>query len=191
MSKLWFTSDTHFNAQRTLILSKRPFDNVQEMNEAMVQNWNKVVGKEDKVYHLGDFGDYDFIRELNGKVMLILGNYEEKDLENYDSFEDFKSFLLSKGFYDVIPRESYYLGDIGLIHLTHKPSDCLPGVFNLFGHVHKLSLVKTFGLNVGVDCHNFYPIDIETISAYKVGIKQYYDEEVFMQSLPERIRGRK
>ena len=44
----------------------------------------------------------------------------------------------------------------------------------------KLSMVKRFGLNVGVDCHNFYPIDEEVVKFYRNAIINHYDEEVFM-----------
>ena len=76
MSNIWFTSDTHFNQQRTLEMSKRPFDNVIIMNNQLVSNWNKTVKPGDTVYHLGDFGDYRMNEFLNGNIILIKGNYE-------------------------------------------------------------------------------------------------------------------
>jgi hypothetical protein len=41
-------------------------------------------------------------------------------------------------------------------------------------------MVRKNGLNVGVDCHNFTPIDISTVLFYKEAIEKYYDYEVFM-----------
>ena len=52
-TKLWFTSDTHFGSKRTLELSKRPFDTVEDMDSQIIENWNKAVGKNDTVIHLG------------------------------------------------------------------------------------------------------------------------------------------
>ena len=69
MKDIFFTSDTHFNAQRTLDLSKRPFNDLNEMNSTLINNWNSVVGKNDIVFHLGDFGDYRFREFLNGDIM--------------------------------------------------------------------------------------------------------------------------
>ena len=40
-------------------------------------------------------------------------------------------------------------------------------------------MVKRFGINVGMDCHNFYPIDMQTVLFYHNGILHYYDYEVF------------
>lgn len=51
----WFTSDTHFDHANVIEYCKRPFSNVEEMNEAMIRNWNKRVMPEDTIFHLGDF----------------------------------------------------------------------------------------------------------------------------------------
>lgn len=76
---IYFTSDTHFNQQRTLELSRRPFDSVEHMNNTLIQNWNSIVKPEDTVYHLGDFGDIVYREYLNGRIILLIGNYELKD----------------------------------------------------------------------------------------------------------------
>lgn len=193
MSKNWFTSDTHFGSERTMTLSKRPFDGVSEMDNTIIENWNKVVGKNDTVYHLGDFGDYEKVKELNGRIILILGNYEIADVEaDLDDFEDtyeaeckFEEHLLSLGFGEVWINDGYFNNGTTLrgIRLTHKPTDCEKTRFNLFGHVHKLSMVKNFGLNVGTDCHNFYPIDEDVVLFYKKAIENFYDEDVFIKNL--------
>lgn len=52
--KIWFTSDTHFGHKNILRFCKRPWNTVEEMDEGLIQNWNKVVGKDDIVFHLGD-----------------------------------------------------------------------------------------------------------------------------------------
>lgn len=78
-SKVWFTSDTHFNEERTMNLWKRPFQGVEAMNNTIIENWNAKISKNDVVYHLGDFGDFKFLSELNFKKMyFLLGNYDKK-----------------------------------------------------------------------------------------------------------------
>ena len=92
--KIFFTADTHFNQQRTLDFSinRRIFKDLNEMNSVLIENWNKEVSDNDIVYHLGDFGDYEFRKCLKGKIHLILGNYEEKDIENGQSAESIKKY---------------------------------------------------------------------------------------------------
>lgn len=85
MAETFFTSDTHFGHQNILRLSKRPFRTISEHDEALVRNWNEVVGAADTVYHLGDFAyglDEDANRlewlfaRLNGRKYLVLGNHD-------------------------------------------------------------------------------------------------------------------
>lgn len=54
-AKVFFTSDTHFTHANIIRFCSRPFKNVEEMDETMIANWNRVVGENDIVFHLGDF----------------------------------------------------------------------------------------------------------------------------------------
>jgi calcineurin-like phosphoesterase family protein len=73
---LFVTADTHFshakmcefvNADGSKV---RPWDDVEEMDEALVEQWNKTVGPKDKVYHLGDVAiqrkGLSLLNRLNG-----------------------------------------------------------------------------------------------------------------------------
>jgi hypothetical protein len=51
--------------------------------------------------------------------------------------------------------------------------------FGLFGHVHKLVMIKKCGINVGADLHYFTPIDMDTVLFYHNAALHYYDENVF------------
>ena len=79
MSKIFFTSDSHFLDEKTLKYRYRPFKDVNEMNSEIVRLWNETVSEDDIVYHLGDFAVSDdgidrFAPLLNGHIHLILGN---------------------------------------------------------------------------------------------------------------------
>lgn len=90
MSKnYWLISDTHWNHSNILNFKDengnpiRPFSSVEEMDETMIDNWNKVVKPGDHVYHLGDvvFGDKEqWMKQhwsrLCGKKRLIVGNHD-------------------------------------------------------------------------------------------------------------------
>jgi calcineurin-like phosphoesterase family protein len=187
VSKVWFTADTHFSEKRTLELSKRPFKSVEEMDWTMVKNWNERVTNNDIVYHLGDFGNPEMIKHLNGKkIYLLPGNYDTPDIVDR-LLTDKKANVIG-----ILSNHKYVFSGNEYVVLIHKPEDGNAGayvpeydsdVFYLFGHVHKLQMVKQNGLNVGVDCHNFCPIDIETVLFYKNAIEKHYDKNVFMERL--------
>lgn len=181
----FFTSDTHFSSDRTLKLSRRPFVNTEEMDNCIISNWNNMLNDNDIIYHLGDFGNYSKIKQLNGNIILILGNYEEKELKEKfnNNFDEYKKYLLSLGFKNIIKKGTFIEIENNKIYLTHQPTDCKKDYFNLFGHIHKLGLVKKFGLNVGIDCFNFKPASIDDILFYKNAIENHYDNDVFCQEL--------
>lgn len=131
----FFTSDTHFGHANIIRFCKRPFENVEEMNEALIENWNKVVSDDDTVFHLGDFAFggsnvwKEIIPRLKGHINLIIGNHDRKNLrQGYMSFFDM-----------VVPQLQIEIEDTS-IYLNHYPFLCYGGsyrgVWQLFGHVH-------------------------------------------------------
>lgn len=80
-NNLFFVSDTHFFHKNIIDFCNRPFSSVEEMNEAIINNWNNVVSPNDYVFHLGDFcfgGSPAWdkcLDSLNGRKFLVLGNH--------------------------------------------------------------------------------------------------------------------
>ena len=79
----YFISDQQWGHGAIIHMEHRPFNNVQEMNEAMIESWNSVVTKDDEVYHLGDIGYkmnptqlHSILSRLNGKIYLVKGNHD-------------------------------------------------------------------------------------------------------------------
>ena len=171
-----------FGQERTLKLSKRPFDSVVEMDRALVNNWNKTVSKDDTVFVLGDFGEFHYTKFLNGQIHLIKGNYS-RHLSN-DELRKYFDVVYTD---DIVTKQIERNGIIFNVSMTHEPMNYINANktyidrthINLFGHIHKLGLVKPFGVNTGSDCHCFYPIDLETILFYHNSIFDYYDDNVF------------
>lgn len=179
LSKAWFTADTHFGQQRTLELSRRPFRTVDEMTWAIVTRWNANVSDNDIVYHLGDFGSPVYARHLRAKVIYLLpGNYDNQDI--LDALQDDPRI-------QILP-DNYFLSDIDcrLTHVPEMANDASGNDFFLFGHIHQLQMIKRNGLNVGTDCHDFKPIDAETIAFYRKAIEKHYDVNVFMDTLGKK-----
>lgn len=195
IQKAWFTSDTHFNQERTFELSRRNmyFKDLNESTEKMIENWNRVVGEDDFVYHLGDFGDYEVAERLNGNIILLFGNYEHNDFDK----DDLTEMMLAKYFYEY-DYHFYGLSDLGdsfleRLLMVHEPENRQSAIreikdytsfdysdaFYLFGHIHEKQKVKRNGLNVGVDVHNFTPVSWDTVEFYAKAIREFYDANCF------------
>lgn len=156
---IWVTSDTHFNHAN--IIKYCPFSSVEEMNETIIANWNKVVSQGDTVYHLGDFalGDKslipDFIRRLNGHISFIMGNHD--NLNIMKSFETpFRCETVS--WEDVIK-----VGKKTII-LNHFPFGSLPATNYPIIQLHS-TLDKPWNYfdnqyDVGVDNNDFTPVNL-------------------------------
>lgn len=172
LPKIWFTSDTHFSQKRTMELSRRPFANIELMNRTLISCWNAKVYENDTIYHLGDFGEADVFDSLSGKkIKLLKGNYDTEDFIEKIKIADSRNRL------EII--ETGFTDDFNGLNLIHEPENKNNKLFNLFGHIHQLQLVKRYGLNVGCDNYGFFPIDLETIIFYKDAIQKHYDNNVF------------
>ena len=88
---IYFTSDTHFEHENVIKYCKRPFNNIEEMNETLISNWNSVVSDDDIIYHLGDFclsdkpGVRKIASKLNGHKILVRGNHDRVSVSFYES----------------------------------------------------------------------------------------------------------
>lgn len=164
---IWFTADHHFGHKNIInyVPSRRIFYSTQQMDNVMIERWNKVVKPKDTVYHLGDFSlspnpDYYF-EKLNGTVKIIRGNHD-KWMDRKALFPNTK-----EGTVHLYPAE-YEVKDMGTtIVLSHYPmrswNKSFHGSWHLFGHVHGVTEPYGRSLDVGVDTNNFYPYSFEEI----------------------------
>ncbi len=165
MNDIFFTADTHYDHKRIIEFSERPFDNLDEMNEIRVKNWNDRVKPGDRVYHLGDFslGPEDravaFSKRLMGQKFYIFGNHDKRLRKN----KDFLSQWVWAKDLDHIT-----IGDQKIV-LCHYPfltwAGSHRGAWDLHGHSHG-SLKDDPGslrVDVGVDCFNYAPVSFEEI----------------------------
>ena len=162
MSRTWFTADTHFGHQNILKICKRPFDTIEEMDRTLIANWNSVVGKNDQVFHLGDFAyraDQRLMRrvfsQLNGQKFLIEGNHDNEHTRQL-KWSDVSQIRETSVDGQRIVMCHYALRSwAGLHH----------GAVHLYGHSHG-SLTGTYhSEDVGVDVYGFTPVSWPTIKA--------------------------
>ena len=175
MSNTWFVSDTHFGHANIIKFTKddgsllRPFDTIEEMDELMVSNWNKVVGVYDRVYHLGDVvinkKALPILDRLNGKKVLIKGNHDIFQLKHYTPyFEDIRA-------YKVMPKHGIICS-----HIPIHPDSLARWKLNIHGHLHGNRVMRevfgTFGKeeeeddkyrSVCVEQIDYTPISLEEI----------------------------
>ena len=169
MNKIFFISDTHFGHKNIIKYEDRPFENIEEMDNEMINNWNKTVDKSDSVYILGDFCFADknyainILNKLNGQKFLIKGNHDSiiKDKEVASKFGWIKDYYVLKN--DKLK--------FVLFHYPIQVWDCKHHCsIHLYGHVHSNKdnhhpLLENLenAYNVGVDVNNFAPIEINEI----------------------------
>jgi calcineurin-like phosphoesterase family protein len=168
---IYFTSDTHFQHGNKLgempsgiiKFCNRPYASAEEMDEALIANWNEVVTSADTVYHLGDFGFGSWqglktIRKrLNGHIVLVPGNHDERFRRNLrDCFE-------------VVDRIHQIKDGGKTIVLSHYPllswNAAYHGSLHLHGHTHGNITPLGNRTDVGVDVWNYRPICLEEIQS--------------------------
>ncbi|CAH2213703.1 metallophosphoesterase [Tepidibacter aestuarii] len=159
MQHIYFISDMHFGHGNIIKYENRPFKNIKEMDTTIINNWNSVVKKDDKVFVLGDISFYnkektaETIYSLNGYKVLILGNHD-----NERSIHWWKSV----GFDEVIKYPIIY-NDFYI--LSHEPmylNENMP-YMNIHGHIHNLKYESKQFFNVSVECIDYTPISFEKI----------------------------
>jgi calcineurin-like phosphoesterase family protein len=154
MSKIWLTADTHFGHANIIKYENRPFRESENgttdlMDRELISRWNNAVGKNDRVFHLGDVGICgkekmtEIVSSLNGRKTLIMGNHDKGKTAAW--WRDVGFDEVSE--YPIIIEE--------FIVLQHEPptyyNDATPFFF-VFGHVHGTELYGTVTKSAACVC---------------------------------------
>lgn len=167
----YYIADTHFGHENIIRFCNRPFSSVNEMNEVIINNWNKRVKEIDEIYIAGDMffkmniGEVEAIlNRLKGRKHLIIGNHDSswitdelidkyfESCNNYLEIHDYKKFIVLSHY----PMLSY-----------NKQS----GGYMIHGHIHNDTLFDYWPvlvrreriLNAGVDINGFKPVTINEL----------------------------
>lgn len=165
--KIFVTSDLHFFHGNIIEYCKRPFSNVEVMNECLIENWNSKINKEDLVIYCGDFAlctadKFDeTIKRLNGRKILVKGNHDTRsDL-----------FYLDNDRFSFVCR--YFA--MKNILFTHRPlayNEPCSEQINVHGHTHNNSGSSNPRrytennkalFNVSVEMTEYFPVTIDEI----------------------------
>lgn len=70
---IYFTSDLHYGHKATISMCDRPFNDVEEMNQTLFENWNNIVHQNDTVYILGDIAHRMKVEDVNEFISTLKG----------------------------------------------------------------------------------------------------------------------
>ena len=165
MPAVFLVSDTHFGHAGVCRFLRddgtklRPWDSPEEMDEYMVEAWNKKVRPNDKVYHLGDVvinrRALKILALLNGDKVLIRGNHDIfRDTEYRHYFREIRAYHVMNGMIlSHIPIHSDSLGRFGT---------------NIHGHLHSNRVMQDGVIDTRYHCvcveqTDFAPILFEDV----------------------------
>ena len=169
-NNVFFTSDLHIGHRNIIKLCDRPYDSIEEMDEALVENWNSVVGKNDRVFHVGDFAyrcsvqhAQEILVRLNGQKFAILGNHDQLAYQ-LDDWQWVRQHEIRK-----INKQK--------IHFYHWPllewQGSYGGGWMIHGHQHNKDLEAYKAnrhsnriMDVGVDMHGYAPIHFDELAIH-------------------------
>jgi len=178
--KVWITSDTHYSHKNicrgttswrlpdgTIPEEQtRPFETIDKMNAAIVNNINSVVGQDDVLIHLGDwsFGGFENIEEFYHRLIcknihLILGNHDHHIDRNRS---DIKKLFTTVSWFEQFE----YQGEtLECMHYPISSWNALrKGRIHLHGHCHLPNHLKISNgrrMDIGLDGHlEFRPYDL-------------------------------
>lgn len=183
---LYYTSDLHLGNNNIIEHEDRPYKTVEEMDRALIANWNSRVKPEDDIYVLGDFcfkgatRAIEYLNQLKGHVHLIRGNHDnfmnQKTFKDFIEFKRYEYFMAKGPLYLHSPKlgsEGHYAhlkdGEHEVI-LCHYPilywENMEHGSIHLYGHAHSYrdcSKMAPNSYNVGVDVNNYMPVTLEEL----------------------------
>lgn len=171
---IFFTADTHFWHEGIIGMCKRPFASVRDMNRTLIELWNARVGKDDTVWHLGDFAlganpaeAASIFAALNGSKRLVKGNHDD-------------AATLALPWAGPVEQLVEMAVDGARVVACHYPLRAWRGSFGrtiqLFGHTHDLLPPSSLFCDVGVDSWAYAPVTIAEIKSKLAGVTEEPEE---------------
>ena len=135
-----YISDTHFGHRDIIQFDKRPFMDIDQMDNTLIWLWNDRVGDDDDVWIVGDFacgGDKPseyYLRQLKGRKHLIVGNHDGSLINNPSACRYLESIDERTVIKDI------YKGQEVNVLLQHHPmiewERGLESQYHIYGHIH-------------------------------------------------------
>lgn len=151
----FYIADLHEMNPDVLLYTHRPFCDVRQQHDALVENWNERVSDGDEVFLLGDIGDYGILSELNGNITIVVGNH--------DDYGELLRFITENDMQDRVYVSKHPVF-IDPVLLSHEPVTFLPPEFpylNIHGHLYGMM----YGIPSGKwsDGQRYFNVAVENI----------------------------
>jgi calcineurin-like phosphoesterase family protein len=143
-----YISDLHFGHKNILRYDNRPWQNTEDMEDAMIQLWNKTVAYNDEVFILGDVvwsNHYEewarILTGLNGVLYIVKGNHDKTEiLDRLVKDGIIKEWAHQKVIQDLAPDGKGSFKSRYVV-LNHSPMPFFVNMhhdntYHLYGHVH-------------------------------------------------------
>lgn len=132
----FYIGDPHLGHEAIIRLCNRPFADVDEMDEAIISNWNSRVTNGDTVFILGDMmfrnkrEPSEYLKRLKGHKSLVLGNHDASWIWRESATEHLTTHV---SMMELIDRNRRVV-------LCHYPMLTWPnirgGSYMVYGHLH-------------------------------------------------------
>ena len=174
----YLISDLHLGHGEIIDVYNRPFNNAEEMDRTLIDNWNRTVGVNDKVLFLGDLGGpdaaindvWEWWGELNGLEQIVRGNHEPFP---HSDVADTELPLVERVEFDYEGLQ---------FECVHKPSALSPEYdgWGIYGHVHDDKLNNypfidpdSRRINVSAEILHYHPISMTELYGYIIDGQLY------------------
>lgn len=167
-----YIADLHFGHKSAIDFDHRPFADVEEMDQALIQLWNSKVSAEDHIYILGDFAyrsqkpEEWYLSRLLGRKHLVIGNHDYKLLKNDAAM----------AYFDSVDKMMHVADNGSQICLCHFPiidwNGMYRGSWHIYGHIHNASNASASymkklerALNASACINHYVPCGFEELKA--------------------------
>lgn len=145
----YFISDLHFGHNNIRKFERTQFADIDKHDQFIIDSINKRVKITDILWILGDVGNPEMLRHLNGTKYLIMGNHDRRSLKEYQAYVK-----------EVYTTPVYYNKRV---LLSHEPHPVPEGVLNVHGHLHGSRLNSLNHKNTSIHMVDYKPISATDI----------------------------
>lgn len=177
--EIFFTSDIHFFHENIIKYCNRPWENVDDMTNGIISNWNNRVSENSHVFIVGDLAMGGLrraselascLRRMNGIKHLVPGNH---DTYLFKSRECLDELIIEQ------PLTEIYVADddakrgrqqVILCHYSMNVwNNSHKGSWHLYGHSHHTMLPnydkKSFDVGIDGPGYNYAPLSYEDVKS--------------------------